>query len=71
MYFASTTEIFMIEPTMRSTNPSPGGIYVPFNRDLSAFLFLGDVDDIDSRERLPTRCQFYLKDSAEKASRRN
>lgn len=69
VYFASPTDILMIEPTLRAVNPSPGGIYVPFNRELSAFQFLGDADGVDSRERLPTRCRFLLSGSEEKASR--
>lgn len=68
VYFASPSGVVIAEPALRGTNQLPGGIYVPFNPELSASQYFGDTDDVDGLQRLPARCDFALRDASKTAS---
>jgi hypothetical protein len=61
VYFASPGGVLIVEPGLRGSRTLPGGIYVPRERGLDAWEYIGSAEGISTRQRLPGHCRFVLE----------
>lgn len=64
IFFASPTGVLVTEPAPRGTRERPGGIYLPRGTQAGAQEYLGDVERVTERSRLPERCRFSIEPAA-------
>ena len=68
IFFASPMGVVVSEPAPVGTRARPGGIYLPSDGSAAAEEYLGDVDRVTQRYRLPAHCRYSIEIAAAPAA---
>jgi len=68
IFFASPVGVVVSEPPPVGPRARAGGIYLPSDGSAAALEYLGDVDRVTQRYRLPEHCRYSIEIAAAPAS---
>lgn len=68
IFFASPEGVVVAQPAPVGTRSFAGGIYLPKDGSAAAEEYLGDVDRVTQRYRLPEHCRYSIENAAAPAT---